>query len=33
MTTNTMGCQRAIAERVIERGGAYVLALKGGQGT
>ena len=33
VTTDAMGCQRAIAERVIERGGAYVLALKGNQGT
>jgi predicted transposase YbfD/YdcC len=33
VTADAMGCQRAIAERVIERGGAYVLALKGNQGT
>lgn len=28
-----MGCQRAIAQRVIEKEAGYVLALKGNQGT
>ena len=26
-----MGCQKAIAEKIIERGGDYLLALKGNQ--
>lgn len=28
-----MGCQKAIAEKIVERGGDYVLALKGNQST
>jgi predicted transposase YbfD/YdcC len=28
-----MGCQRAIAEQIIDQGGDYVLGLKGNQGT
>jgi len=31
VTIDAMGCQRAIAEQIIERGGDYVLALKGNQ--
>jgi predicted transposase YbfD/YdcC len=27
-----MGCQRAIAEQIIDQGGDYVLGLKGNQG-
>ena len=32
VTIDAMGCQRAIAAQIIERGGDYVLALKGNQG-
>ncbi len=32
MTIDAMGCQRAIAEQVIEQEGDYVLGLKGNQG-
>jgi predicted transposase YbfD/YdcC len=28
-----MGCQRSIAEQIIDQGGDYVLRLKGNQGT
>jgi predicted transposase YbfD/YdcC len=33
VTIDAAGCQRNIANQVIERGGDYVLALKGNQGT
>ena len=33
MTIEAMGCQRAIAQRGIEKGADSVLALKGNQGT
>lgn len=33
VTADALNCQRAIAAKVIERGGDYVLALKGNQGT
>lgn len=33
VTVDAMGCQRAIAEKVIERGGDYIMGLKGNQGT
>ncbi len=33
VTADALNCQREIAEQVIEQGGAYVLALKGNQGT
>jgi predicted transposase YbfD/YdcC len=33
VTADAMNCQRAIAAKVTERGGDYVLALKGNQGT
>ncbi len=33
VTIDAMGCQRAIAQRVIEKEADYVLALKGNQGT
>lgn len=33
VTIDAMGCQRAIAQQIVEQGGAYVLALKGNQGT
>ena len=32
VTIDAMGCQRAIAEQVLEQGGAYLLALKENQG-
>jgi len=32
ITIDAMGCQVAIAERILEGGGQYVLALKGNQG-
>lgn len=32
VTIDAMGCQKAIAEQIIERGGDYVLSLKGNQG-
>jgi predicted transposase YbfD/YdcC len=32
VTIDAMGCQKAIAADIIERGGDYVLALKGNQG-
>ncbi len=31
VTVDAMGCQRDIAEKVIDRGGHYILALKGNQ--
>lgn len=31
VTIDAMGCQKAIAEQIVERGGEYVLALKGNQ--
>jgi predicted transposase YbfD/YdcC len=33
VTADALNCQRAIARQVVERGGDYVLALKGNQGT
>jgi predicted transposase YbfD/YdcC len=33
VTIDAMGCQTKIAEKIIERGGDYVLALKGNQST
>ena len=33
VTIDAMGCQKAIAEKIIEGGADYVLALKGNQGT
>lgn len=33
VTIDAMGCQRAIAELIIQKKGDYVLALKGNQGT
>ena len=33
VTADALNCQRAIAEQVVARGGDYVLALKGNQGT
>ncbi len=33
VTIDAMGCQKKIAERIIDQGGDYVLALKGNQGT
>ena len=32
VTIDAMGCQRTIAQQIVERGAAYVLALKGNQG-
>jgi predicted transposase YbfD/YdcC len=32
VTIDAMGCQRAIAQQIVEWGGDYVLALKGNQG-
>lgn len=32
VTIDAMGCQRAIAEQIVEQGGDYVLALKGNHG-
>jgi len=31
VTIDAMGCQKAIAEKIIQRGGDYVLAIKGNQ--
>jgi predicted transposase YbfD/YdcC len=33
VTTDAMGCQRAIVEQIIDQGGDYVLGLKGNQGS
>jgi predicted transposase YbfD/YdcC len=33
VTIDAMGCQRAIAQQILDQGGTYVLALKGNQGT
>jgi predicted transposase YbfD/YdcC len=33
VTTDAMGCQRAIAQKIIDKKADYVLALKGNQGT
>lgn len=33
ITIDAMGCQRAIAEKIIEQGGDYIMGLKGNQGT
>lgn len=32
ITIDAMGCQTAIAEKIVDKGGDYVLALKGNQG-
>lgn len=32
ITIDAMGCQKAIAEKIIDKGGDYLLALKGNQG-
>ena len=32
VTIDAMGCQRKIAEQIVEQGGDYVLSLKGNQG-
>jgi predicted transposase YbfD/YdcC len=32
VTIDAMGCQRDIADKIVEMGGAYVLAVKGNQG-
>jgi predicted transposase YbfD/YdcC len=33
VTIDAMGCQRALAERIVDQGGDYVLGLKGNQGS
>lgn len=33
VTIDAMGCQKKIAEQIVEQGGDYVLGLKGNQGT
>jgi predicted transposase YbfD/YdcC len=33
VTIDAMGCQREIAEQIVDQGGDYVLALKGNQGS
>lgn len=33
VTSDAMGCQRAIAQQIRDQGGEYILALKGNQGT
>jgi predicted transposase YbfD/YdcC len=33
VTVDALNCQRAVAEQILAHGGAYVLALKGNQGT
>ena len=33
VTIDAMGCQRAIAQQIVDQGGDYVPALKGNQGT
>ena len=33
VTIDAMGCQRAIAARIVAQGADYVLGLKGNQGT
>jgi len=33
VTIDAMGCQRAVAEKILERRADYILALKGNQGT
>jgi predicted transposase YbfD/YdcC len=33
VTIDAMGCQREIAQQIVDQGGTYVLALKGNQGT
>jgi len=33
VTIDAMGCQKAIAQKIVERGGDYVLALEGNQST
>ena len=33
VTTDALNCQRGIAQQIVDRGGDYVLALKGNQGT
>jgi predicted transposase YbfD/YdcC len=31
VTIDAMGCQKAIAEKIVNQGGDYILALKGNQ--
>ncbi|MDL2403289.1 hypothetical protein [Rhizobium mayense] len=33
MTIDAMGCQRAIAQKVLDKKADYIFALKGNQGT
>ena len=33
VTLDAMGCQKAIVEKIVEKGGDYVISLKGNQGT
>src|SRR6476660_9842205 len=33
VTLDAMGCQREIAERILDKGADYVISLKGNQGT
>ena len=33
VTIDAMGCQKKIAANIVDKGGDYVLALKGNQGT
>jgi predicted transposase YbfD/YdcC len=33
VSTDAMGCQKAIAQQIVDQGGDFVLALKGNQGT
>lgn len=33
VSTDAMGCQKAVARKILEKGGDYVLGLKGNQGT
>jgi predicted transposase YbfD/YdcC len=32
LTIDAMGCQREIAQKIVEKGGDYVLSVKGNQG-
>ncbi len=33
VTVDALNCQREIAQKIVNQGGDYVLALKGNQGT
>ena len=33
MTVDALNCQREIAQKIVDQGGDYALALKGNQGT